>query len=348
MTVEAVELGRQLFFQPAFSMDGQIACSSCHDPSLAFVVDESVHLGAAGDATSRNAPSIANLAWAAFLNWGNLTSDTLEQQMLNPLFGDNPIEMGAGFVTGSDDHYDTARLVAALEDNEGLAAAFDATFPHVPVGERISWDRFIDAVSSFERSLVSLNAPWDRWLQGDSDALTGAQERGRLLFESEQLACSACHAGPFLSLAFPAQGETVSVQELFRNTGLYNIEDGPQSYWGGGRSRYPAPNMGIGEFTQELADDGKHRIPSLRNVALTAPYMHDGSVATLDDVLDHYARGGRVIEEGPYAGDGALNPYKDPLVDGFELSAEQRSDLLAFLDSFTDRAFVEAAEAAAP
>lgn len=340
MTVEAVELGRQLFFEPGFSLNGEISCASCHDPALAFVVNEAVHQGATDQLTSRNSLSLANVAWARFLNWGNLTTDSLEQQILTPLFGDNPIELGAGFVEDSDNHYDTTRLLAVVAASEGLSTGFDAAFPSWPATERVVWARFIDAVSSFQRSLVSLQSPWDQWLSGDTSALSEAAQRGLLLFESERLACSECHAGPFLSLAFPASGEQVAVQDVFRNTGLYNIEGGPQTYWGGASSLYPESNMGIGEFTQEFSDDGKHRIPSLRNVSVTAPYMHDGSVDTLDAVLDHYQRGGRLIEEGVDAGDGALNPNKDPLVGGFELSEDERDDLLAFLASLTDPAFL--------
>ncbi|MBJ95077.1 MAG: di-heme enzyme [Rickettsiales bacterium] len=341
MTIEAVELGRALFFEPSFSLNGQLACSSCHEPELAFSVNEAVHQGATGDRTSRNAPSLANLAWASFLNWGNLTTDDLEQQILNPLFGDTPVEMGAGFIQGSDNHYDTARLISVVNSSPELSQGFITAFPTDEPDERLSWDRFIDAVSSFQRSLVSLQSPWDRWLTGDSSALSLSQQRGLMLFESERLACSECHAGPFLSLAFSATGAELSVNEIFRNTGLYNIEGGPQSYWGGARSRYPAPNMGIGEFTQRVEDDGKHRIPSLRNVTMTAPYMHDGSAENLEEVLDHYQRGGRIIEQGPYAGDGSLNPYKDPLISGFELTTSERAELLDFLSALTDPSFLQ-------
>jgi len=110
-------------------------------------------------------------------------------------------------------------------------------------------------------------------------------------------------------------------------------------YLSGARTRYPAPSIGIGEFTQSADDDGKFRIPSLRNVAVTAPYMHDGSLPSLDAVLDHYARGGTLTTEGPNAGDGAGHPAKDARVSGFALGADERSDLLAFLAALTDPAF---------
>jgi cytochrome c peroxidase len=101
---------------------------------------------------------------------------------------------------------------------------------------------------------------------------------------------------------------------------------------------YPAPNVGVYEFTKALKDVGKFKAPTLRNIAITAPYMHDGSIATLDSVLDHYAAGGRTITSGPHRGAGRANPNKDPLVGGFALSQRDRDDLIAFLNSLTDTA----------
>jgi cytochrome c peroxidase len=114
----------------------------------------------------------------------------------------------------------------------------------------------------------------------------------------------------------------------YHNTGLYNLD---------GNGAYPADNTGLYDMTGVRRDMGRFKAPSLRNVALTAPYMHDGSVATLEDVLAHYERGGRLIEEGPDAGDGRLSPFKSEFVTGFELSAQERSDLIAFLNALTDQ-----------
>ena len=99
---------------------------------------------------------------------------------------------------------------------------------------------------------------------------------------------------------------------------------------------YPAPNVGIYQYTSRPEDVGKFKVPTLRNIAVTAPYMHDGSAKTLADVLDHYAAGGRTIVNSPYAGNGSLNPNKDPLIRGFKLSSQDRADLIAFLQSLTD------------
>ncbi|MEM7156087.1 MAG: cytochrome c peroxidase [Myxococcota bacterium] len=348
MTVEGVELGRRHFFEPRLSVTGEFSCSTCHEPELAFAVDEPTHEGALGVRTARNAPALVNLAWAPLLDWGNPTADSLEQQMLTPLFGDNPVEIGAGFVDGSSDHYDPQRLLELVDSDPDYQDAFDDVFGDRPATERVSWDAVIAAISSFERSLVSLDAPFDRWLAGDPDALSAAEQRGLALFRSSRLGCAQCHAGPLQSLAFVTDGRAVDERALFRNTGLYDLVQGPVVYWGGARTRYPESGQGLGEFTQDPADDGKHRIPSLRNVAVTGPYMHDGSIESLDEVLDHYARGGRLVAEGPHAGDGRDNPNKDPAIGGFALSDTERRDLLAFLGSLTDPSFMDRESALAP
>src|SRR6202012_5970661 len=124
-------------------------------------------------------------------------------------------------------------------------------------------------------------------------------------------------------------GGRKQTEPAFHNTGLYNLPNG---------FSFPPDNLGIYEHTHELADVGKFKAPTLRNVAITAPYMHDGSIATLDGVIDHYAAGGRTIASGPHAGIGHDNPNKDPLIGGFELSGPDRQDLIAFLLSLTDEA----------
>jgi cytochrome c peroxidase len=117
----------------------------------------------------------------------------------------------------------------------------------------------------------------------------------------------------------------------YHNTGLYNVD---------GKGAYPEPNTGVYSVTLDPEDMGKFKAPTLRNIAVTAPYMHDGSIATLSEVLDHYAAGGRTIAAGPNKGVGSKNPLKDPLVQGFELSKQQRADVIAFLESLTDEAFL--------
>ena len=147
------------------------------------------------------------------------------------------------------------------------------------------------------------------------------------MFFSARLGCARCHGGPNLGRS-PGYGATISD---FFNIGLYNIA---------GSGKYPASDTGVFAITKNPEDMGRFKTPTLRNVALTAPYMHDGSMATLGDILDAYAAGGRVIADGPYAGDGSKNPLKHALITGFTMTPQDKQDLIAFLETLTDRAFL--------
>jgi cytochrome c peroxidase len=151
------------------------------------------------------------------------------------------------------------------------------------------------------------------------------------VFFAQPQSCFRCHNGFNLSGATDFDGRKGEGEPEFHNTGLYNVT-GPFSY--------PSPNLGIYEVTKKPQDVGKYKAPTLRNIALTAPYMHDGSIATLDGVLDHYSAGGRTIADGPNRGIGHDNPNRSPTVRGFTLTAQQRGDLLALLDTFTDTALL--------
>ncbi|TPV93203.1 MAG: di-heme enzyme [Myxococcales bacterium FL481] len=322
-TAAKVALGRQLFYDPTLSGNETYACATCHEQALAFTDGMPVSTGSTGEQTSRNAPSLVNSAYASFLTWSNLVLRDMEAHAIVPLFNDQPIEMGASFFQDE--------IIERLAAQERYVVDFAVAFPERPSPEQISWTTIVDALSAFQRSLVSFESPYDRWLDGDASALTPEARRGLTLFTSPRLGCSRCHAGRLQSLAFPTRADERPAHwsELFRNTGLYNVD-----------GRYPQANPGIVEFTGDPGDDGKHRIPSLRNVALTAPYMHDGSIPTLDAVLDHYAAGGRTLD-GMHAGVGADHPNKDALVSGFELAACDRRDLIAFLLSLTDESVLK-------
>jgi cytochrome c peroxidase len=183
----------------------------------------------------------------------------------------------------------------------------------------------VKALASFERSIVSARSPYDRFhFDGDPTALSPAAKRGEALFFSRSLRCFRCHSGfTFAETTEPEGG----LRAGFHNTGLYNIP---------GLVSYPPPNTGVYEQTHDLRDVGRFKAPTLRNIAVTAPYMHDGSIATLQEVLDHYASGGRTMDHEPYRGVGRDNPNKSPLVRGFSLTARDRADLLAFLNALTD------------
>jgi cytochrome c peroxidase len=184
----------------------------------------------------------------------------------------------------------------------------------------------VRAIAAFVRTIISFDSAYDRYMSGEAGALSASAERGMELFFSERLECFHCHGG------FNFTDSTTHVNSNvdrvgYHNTGLYNLDE---------EGAYPAENTGLFDMTGEARDMGRFKAPSLRNIAVTAPYMHDGSVATLADVITNYARGGRLLEGGEHAGDGRLSPFKSEFVTGFELSNEERDDLLAFQESLTD------------
>jgi cytochrome c peroxidase len=318
MTAAKVELGKRLFYDTRMSVNGEASCATCHKQELAFTDGRPVSVGATGEKHSRGAMSLVNVAYSAALTWSDPQLKELERQALVPMFGEHPIELGLREGDG---------FLSRLRSDAKYRELFDRAFPED--GERFSIANVTKAIASFERSIISARSPWDRYhYGGDDGAVSEAAKRGEILFFSQQLSCFRCHGGFNFSGATVSEGREVREPE-FHNTGLYNVA---------GAVGYPAPNLGIFEFTRDPKDVGKFRAPTLRNIMLTAPYMHDGSIATLDDVLDHYAAGGRTIQSGPHAGAGHDNPNKDPLIGGFKLSGQERSDLIEFLKSLTDEA----------
>ncbi len=319
MSAAKVELGRHLFFDPRLSHGETQSCACCHRPALAFSDGRARALLASGEEHPRSAPSLANVAWAASLGWANPVLVRLESHVIVPLFGSDPEELGW---SGRERELE-ARL-AAEPIYQGL---FDDAFPGEDAAVTVL--HVVQALASFERTLVSTDAPWDRFRAGDEAALDAPAQRGLALFASDRLSCARCHAGWATTDAFiDATSGDVVLQ--FHNTGLYDV----------GSGAYPEPSPGLEAATGREDDRGKFRAPTLRNIAVTAPYMHDGSVETLDDVIDHYARGGRLIASGPDAGDGRDNPYKSELLHGFTLEPGEREDLLSFLHALTDEAFL--------
>lgn len=316
MTDEKVELGRWLFYDTRLSVNRSMSCEACHIQALAFTDGQARPVGATGDLHPRSSMSLINAAFAARLNWADPLTATLEDQMLTPLFGDNPIEMGLGGREGA--------LLSMLQEDSRYPQLFNEAFP--TQDEPISTLNMVRAIGSFVRSLVSFRSPYDRYLAGDDTAISASAKQGEQLFFDERFECFHCHGG--FNFADSSTHESTRVERIaFHNTGLYNIQNS---------GAYPEGNEGLAEHTGERRDIGRFKAPSLRNVAVTAPYMHDGSMQTLEDVLAHYARGGRLIEEGAHAGDGNTSPYKSEFVRGFEASDEEIAALIAFLESLTD------------
>lgn len=322
MTAEKVELGKQLFYDTRLSVTGNFSCATCHQQALAFTDGKAVAIGATGDIHPRNSMSLTNVAYSSVLTWANPLMRSLEEQLLVPLFGEHPVEMG---MAGREQE-----ILAMLQNDAQYAERFDVAFGQD--SSPISISNLAKAIASFERTLISARSPYDRYRYGgEPDAISAAAKRGEALFHSERLECFHCHGG--FNFSDSIMHERLAFREIaFHNTGLYNID---------GNGAYPPDNTGVYEITQDPADMGHFRAPTLRNIELTAPYMHDGSIATLDEVIDHYAAGGRTLAAGNDAGAGHANPHKSIFIAGFELSEQERHDLIAFLRSLTDEAFIQ-------
>jgi cytochrome c peroxidase len=310
MSAAKVDLGRYLFYDTRMSVNGKESCASCHKQDLAFTDGRATGLGATGESHSRSAMSLVNVAWSGALTWSNPEMRSLEKQALVPMFGEHPVELGLR---------EGDRFLPMLQSDAKYRALFEQAFPNET--DRFTIDNVTRAIASFERSIISGRSPYDRYhYDRDDSAVSDAAKRGEVQFFDQRLSCFRCHGG------FNFTDSTVSERNAkrpieFHNTGLYNLP---------GLLSYPPPNVGIYEFTKAPADVGKFKAPTLRNIALTAPYMHDGSIPTLEGVLDHYAAGGR----------NGHNPNKDPLIGGFTISQQNRDDLIEFLKSLTDDAVI--------
>lgn len=321
MTEEKVELGRLLFYDTRLSVNGTMSCASCHIQSLAFTDGRARAVGATGEIHPRSSMSLVNSAYASRLTWANQLLDRLEDQALTPLLGDNPVEMG---MAGRD-----AEITAMLSTDPAYSRLLPRAFPGD--ADPYSILNVVRSTSAFIRSIVSFSSPYDAFLRGELAALDEQAQRGMDLFFSEELECFHCHGG--FNFTDSTTHADANVERVgYHNTGLYNID---------GNGAYPADNTGLFDMTGNRRDMGRFKAPSLRNIAMTAPYMHDGSIASLEEVVAHYARGGREIVNGPNMGDGRLSPYKSEFVRGFELSDAERADLIAFLESLTDRNVLE-------
>lgn len=312
------QLGRRLFYDKRLSGNGAISCSSCHLQERAFTDGRVVSVGSTGEKTPRNAPSIANSGWHATLTWANPALVTLERQMENPLFGDSPIEMGAN-------EKNKAEIVARFNSDPDYEKWFAAAFPEKKQAERISFDTIIKAISAFQRGVVSFDSRYDKYLRGEIK-FSETEQRGHDLYFGEKAECHHCHGSVNFDDQF-VHAKTREVETPFHNTGLYDID---------GKGGYPAPNHGLMDVSGDPDDMGKFRAPSLRNIAATGPYMHDGSVATLEEVIGVYSEGGRSVASGPYMGDGRANPLKSGLIVKIDLAPQEKADLLAFLKTLTD------------
>jgi cytochrome c peroxidase len=321
MSYEKVELGRRLFYDKRLSGNQTQACATCHEQARAFTDGLVVGIGSTGQDHPRNSMSLTNAGYGATLAWANPLLARLEDQIPVPMFGEEPVELG---LAGLEQE-----LLQRLEADQRYRDMFHAAFPGE--AEPITVANVVRGLASFMRVLISGNSPYDRYVFGlDDNAISPSAVRGAGLFFSEKFECFHCHGGFNFSVSVRFEGQTFD-ETSFQNNALFNI---------GGNGDYPPNNTGIFEITGRRADMGFFKAPTLRNIELTAPYMHDGSIATLEEVLDHYAAGGRTITEGPFAGVGSDNPLKSMFMVGFTLSEQEREDMLNFLKSLTDTEFV--------
>jgi cytochrome c peroxidase len=310
MTQAKVALGRYLFYDTRLSGNGTQACATCHLQKLAFTDGRAHGLAPPGSCTAQpHGPGQCGLE--RHLHLGQPGAHHAGAADDQPLFGETPVEMGVN-------DRNVKQILQRLADDPAYAPRFAAAFPQDPAG-RPTWDHIVKAVSSFERALMTTDSKYDQVRQGRA-RYTATEARGYALFKSAD--CIQCHqepnfGGQFLSVA------TVKPDVSFHNKGLYNLD---------GQGAYPAESPGVIEITGKASDMGMYRAPTLRNIELTAPYMHDGSVATLGEVIDLYAAGGR--------GAGKDSPLKSPLLRPRHFSAQDRADLIAFLKTLTDHQFI--------
>ena len=286
-TVNSVALGRRLFYDTGVSRDNSVSCASCHRPELGFRDARERSIGMAGARGKRHAPSLVNAAYSTSLWDGRAPS--LEAQVDGPIT--DALEMNQTHEV----------LTAKLRGDPRYKALFQATFGT----DDITMERMATALADFERMILSGNSAFDRYkYQGRKDALSAAQIRGLAVFTDPQRGnCSACHTiGPdyalFTDNDFHNTGEGVGPDGEFTDQGRFDV-------------------------TKRAADRGAFKTPTLRNVAVSGPYMHDGKLKTLKDVVDFYAGGGN------------SNPYLDKRMSAIHLSGRDRADLVEFMNSLT-------------
>jgi len=287
-TEETIALGRRLFYDTRISLDNTLSCASCHDPRYYFTDSKSVSTGVRGALGTRNAPTVLNSAYLKMQFWDG-RAQTLEEQVAFPIA--NPVEMSLAHAS------DVSKLGKDRIYRQLFTQAFGT--PDVTIA------RVAAAIASFERTALTGNSPFDRYqFGGDKNALTPAQLRGYAVFLNPNGGnCVACH--------------TISPQgALFTDDKFHNIGEGING---------EGDITDVGRFheTRVATDTGAFKTPTLRNVAQTAPYMHNGSLKTLKEVVDFYA------------GQGNSNPYLDPEMKKIHMTGQDRADLLEFLTALT-------------
>ncbi|MEY4204216.1 MAG: hypothetical protein RL013_1920 [Bacteroidota bacterium] len=283
LTEARFALGKRMFYDVVMSRDSSVSCASCHDPALAFSDKVAFSTGAHRRPGTRNAPTLANVAYQPYYTREGGVP-TLEMQILVPIQEHNEFDFNLLLIAD--------RL---KQDSTYIRMSREA------YGRDPDYYIVTRSIACFERTLVSGNSRFDQFnFQGKSNALSPAEKRGKDLFYDDKTSCYKCHDGfNFTNYAF-------------ENNGLY------ENY----------PDVGRFRLTGDSSDMARFKVPTLRNVALTAPYMHDGSIATLEDVVSHYNSGGKT------------HPHKSPYIRPLGLTDREKDDLVAFLNALTDYQFI--------
>lgn len=320
-TEDKAELGRYLFYDRRLSVNNTKACATCHSQEFSFTDSYNRSIGAMGDLHQRNSRPLINLVFQRYLTSSDSTLHFPEQQMNNPMFNEHPVEMG---IKGNEQV-----ILQRVQADKYYAKKFKQAFPGDQNPITISHIQF--AISSFIKTIFSFDSPYDRYTSGkNKNAMTPDAIKGMQLFFSRQLHCSSCHGG--INFNQPTIKDEKGGLLFYYNTGLYNVD---------GKGSYPPYDQGLIALTGSLADMGKYRVPTLRNLAFTAPYLHDGSGPTLEDVIKIYEKGGRQANNTSDIGNGVTNPYKHPMITGFKLNLQQRKELVSFLLSLSDSSITE-------
>lgn len=270
-------LGKMLYFDPRISGAQNMSCASCHNPSFGWETPVDGAVGAMNTRLNRHAPTVLNQAWVNPYFWDGRAT-TLEEQAVGPITAE--VEMNATF----------EEVVARLGQVEGYKSWFERLFP----GEGISQNTITQAIATYERTVVSGWAPFDRWIEGNSTAISESAQRGFELFIGDAK-CVACHTGWNFT------------DNLFHDIGL------------------PTSDIGRAEFEpNDVSARHAFKTPGLRNISLRAPFMHNGSLARMEEVLVHYSTGG------------LQRPSLSPLMVDFALTEQNITDLIAFLDTLTE------------
>jgi cytochrome c peroxidase len=299
-TVEGVSLGRMLFYEPLLSKTNTISCGNCHEQSKAFSDGRILSIGVSGKPTRRNSMSLANLLWVKNLFWDGRVNG-LENQVVFPLT--HPDEMGQPLDVSA------AKLAKTRQYPPLFQQVFGTT--------TITGDQITKALAQFERTLISADSPYDRSLEGNYK-LSAAEQRGMELFMRGPAPergvkggnCAHCHGG------------TKFFQEVFHNNGLDSIA---------------VLDKGRQEITNDALDNGRFRVATLRNIALTAPYMHDGRFTTLEQVLDHY---NEHFHFSPNLSQELRTSHNEPTGQRLGLTSSEKKDIVAFLHTLTDSTFI--------